>query len=179
MEQKNITKDMTGYGQKADVKELAVMAMFIALTYAATAFINVPSPIPAAGGLVHLGNVPLIIGAVLFGKKTGWAAGAFGMALFDITSSWVVWAPFTFVIAGLMGIAVGFLTEKKKTASRIVLAMAAALLIKIAGYYIAEGIITGNWMAPMYSIPGNIIQVTMAAVISLPLIVSLKAALKR
>lgn len=25
MEQKNITKDMTGYGQKADVKELAVM----------------------------------------------------------------------------------------------------------------------------------------------------------
>ena len=42
-------------------KELVLDAMFIALTYVFTAFVNVRLPIAANGGLIHLGNVPLFI----------------------------------------------------------------------------------------------------------------------
>lgn len=77
-------------------KELVLDAMFIALTYVFTAFVNVRLPIAANGGLIHLGNVPLFICAILLGKRTGMLAGAFGMGLFDLLSGWTAWAPFTF-----------------------------------------------------------------------------------
>lgn len=157
---------------------MTIAAMCIALTYVATAFINVRLPIQANGGLIHLGNTALFVAAVLFGKKTGAIAGGVGMALFDLTSGWTAWAPFTFVIVGLMGFVVGLITEKHKKTGWIVLGMAAALVIKIAGYYAAEGILYGNWLAPVTSIPGNIIQVVAGGVIALPLILALKQILR-
>ena len=51
----------------SSVQFLTVTAIFVALTYIFTAFINVRLPIAANGGLIHLGNVPLFIGAILFG----------------------------------------------------------------------------------------------------------------
>lgn len=36
------------------------------------------------------------------------------MGLFDLLSGWTLWAPFTFVIVGLMGFTVGKLTENEK-----------------------------------------------------------------
>lgn len=165
--------------KRIDIKALAICAICVALTYVATAFISIRLPIQANGGLVHLGNVPLFVAAVIYGKKTGAVAGAVGMGLFDLLSSWVLWAPFTFVIVGCMGFVVGLITEKRKTFGFCVLAMGAALLIKIGGYYIAEGIIYGNWVAPAASIPGNIVQIVCGAVIALPLIEVLKRVVRR
>ena len=107
MEQAKIQKK-----EQSTVLFLTVTALFIALTYLFTAFINVRLPIAANGGLIHLGNVPLFIGAVIFGKKTGMLAGGIGMGLFDLLSGWTLWAPFTLVIVGLMGYVVGRMTEK-------------------------------------------------------------------
>ncbi len=68
------------------------------------------------------------------------------MGLFDLLSGWTLWAPFTFVIAGLIGYTVGRLTEDPAASySRYVLAMILALIIKVAGYYIAEAVIYGTW----------------------------------
>ncbi len=172
------TKQETTAISGAQIKSMTIAAMCIALTYIATAFINVRLPIQANGGLIHLGNTALFIAAVLFGKKTGAIAGGVGMALFDLTSGWTAWAPFTFVIVGLMGFVVGLITEKHKKVGWIVLAMAAALVIKVAGYYVAEVILYGNWLAPVTSIPGNIIQVVVGGVIALPLILALKKILR-
>lgn len=158
---------------QSQVLSLAIAGMFIALTFIFT-FINVRLPIAANGGLVHLGNIPLFIAAILFGKRTGAIAGAFGMALFDITSGWASWAPFTFIIVGLMGYTVGLISEKKQGFSWSILSMFIAIIIKVIGYYIAEGIIYGNWVAPVASIPGNIIQVGVAAIIVLALVKPLK-----
>lgn len=164
---------------KVDVKGLTICAMCIALTYVATAFINIRLPIQANGGLVHLGNVPLFVAAVIFGKKTGCIAGAVGMGLFDLLSGWVMWAPFTFVIVGLMGLVVGLITENRNGFGWCVLAFVAALAIKLAGYYIAEGIIYGNWIAPATSIPGNVVQIVCGAVIAFPIIEVLKRVIKK
>lgn len=149
------------------VQFLTITALFIALTYVFTAFVNVRLPITANGGLIHLGNVPLFICAILFGKKSGALAGGIGMGLFDLLSGWTAWAPFTFVIVAIMGYVVGAITEKHHGLGFDVLAIAAACVVKVAGYYIAEGIIYGNWIAPVTSIPGNLVQIGVAAVVVL------------
>ena len=175
---KQIMKQQTvaGISQRAweesKVKFLTITALSIALVYVFTAFINVRLPIAAAGGLIHLGNVPLFIFAIIFGKKTGAIAGGVGMALFDLLSGWTLWALFTLVIVGLMGFTVGFITEKKQGYVWNVAAILAACAIKIVGYY-------GNWAAPVASIPGNLVQVGVAAVIVLLIIEPLKKAANR
>ena len=160
----------------SSAKQVAINGISIALVFIATGFINLRLPIVANGGLIHLGNVPLFLAAIIFGKKTGAISGAVGMALFDLFSGWTLWAPFTFVIVGIMGWVVGKITEDKShnTILWYVIAILAALAIKIVGYYIAEGIIYGNWVAPAASIPGNIVRILTAAVIVLPLAKPLK-----
>lgn len=149
-------------------KSLVINAVCIALTYVFTSMVNIRLPIGGSGGLIHLGNVPLFLAAILFGRKTGALAGGIGMAFFDLLSGWTLWAPFTFVIVGTMGYVVGAITEKHRGFMWNLGAMICACAIKIAGYYIAEGIIYGNWIAPVMSIPGNLIQVGVAAVLVLP-----------
>lgn len=162
--------------KKDNIKFLVVTALAIALTYVFTAFVNIRLPIVANGGLIHLGNVPLFVFAIIFGKKTGAIAGGIGMGLFDLLSGWTAWAPFTFVIVDLMGYVVGTVTEKKREYRWTVVAMTIALIIKIVGYYIAEGIIYGNWIAPATSIPGNIVQVVTAMIIVMAVISPLRKA---
>lgn len=165
--------------RRISVWEIAVTGVCIALTFVATAFINVRLPIAANGGLIHLGNVPLFLAAIIFGRRTGALAGAFGMALFDLMGGWSLWAPFTFAIVGLMGYTVGKITEQRIGFVWNVLAILTACVIKIAGYYIAEGIIYGNWLAPAMSVPGNLVQVGVAAALVLPIVEAARKALRR
>ena len=153
----------------SSVQFLTITAVFVALTYIFTAFINVKLPIAANGGLIHLGNVPLFIGAILFGKKTGAIAGGIGMGLFDL------------IIVGIMGFTVGKITEdhKHQNMKWYVIAIAAACVIKVVGYYIAEVIIYGNPLAPVSSIPGNLVQIGVAAVIVLVVITPLNLAARK
>ncbi|MFA9377993.1 MAG: ECF transporter S component [Lachnotalea sp.] len=163
----------------SNISFLAINAMFIALTLVATAFINVKLPVAANGGLIHLGNVPLFIGAILFGKRTGALAGAFGMGLYDLLSGWTLWAPCTFIIVGLMGYVIGSITENHKSFFRYSIAMVAACIIKVIGYYMAEVFLYHNFIAPISSIPGNLIQIGLAAIIVLPIIDTLRKGLKQ
>lgn len=157
-------------------KTLVINALLIALTLVATMFINIRLPFMGNGGLIHLGNVPLFIAAMVYGKKTGAIAGAFGMTMFDLISGWTLWAPFTFVIVGTMGYVIGVIVEKMQSKPILasVVAVVAALIIKVVGYYFTEVILYGNWILPFGSIPGNVMQVVIAAVIVLPLIQRIK-----
>ena len=103
------------------------------------------------------------------------------MGLFDLFSGWTSWAPFTFVIVGAMGYAVGLMAEKKPFANATVnniVSIILAIIIKIVGYYFAEVILYGNWIAPLGSIPGNIIQVGVAGIIVLVFIQQLRKYVK-
>ncbi len=158
----------------SQTKQLAYAALGIALVFICTLFVNVRLPIAANGGLIHLGNVPLFIIAILYGRRLGALAGGIGMALFDVVGGWFLWAPFTLIVVGLMGYTVGAICEKSRTLKAYVLALAAACIIKIVGYYCAEGIIYGNWLIPMTSVPGNLVQIGVAAAIVLPVVPKLR-----
>jgi uncharacterized membrane protein len=157
-------------------RAIVISALFIALTLVATMFINIRLPIMGNGGLIHLGNVPLFIAAIIYGKKTGAITGAFGMGLFDLLSGWALWAPFTFIIVGSMGFVVGLISDKVPGNRVLVytVAVICALIIKVVGYYFTEVLLYGNWIQPFGSIPGNIMQVVIAGVIVIPLVGRLK-----
>ena len=68
------------------------------------------------------------------------------------------------------------LPEKGRRPRGVKLALIAACAIKIVGYYFAEVVIYGNWVVPFTSIPGNLIQIGVAAVITLIIIKPLQVA---
>lgn len=163
---------------KENAKVITITGLFIALTLVFTACVNVKLPF-GYGGLIHLGNIPLFLAAMLYGKRTGFLAGAFGMAIFDIMSSWTIYAPCTFITCGLMGLTVGLIVEKKKGFGWKLVAVAAALVIKLAGYYIFEAIFYHSFMEPLASFPGNTLQVVLAAVPTLILVTPLEKILNK
>lgn len=164
METKNISKFKT--------KDMVQTGLLTALVFVATYFINIRLPIAASGGLVHLGTAMLFISSIVFGKEKGAIAGALGMGLFDLSSGWALWAPFTFIIRGIMGYIIGLIAYSKgKNGNSFfmnLLAVIISSLWMIAGYYIAEIILYGNYLAPLASIPGNITQNVVGALIGLP-----------
>lgn len=175
-------KGISVEGTQSSVRtqKLVITAIFIALTFVITTYINIRIPfLPANGGLVHLGNVPVFFAAVVFGKRTGALVGAIGLGLFDLLNGWIAWAPFTFVICGLIGYVYGWVVEKNKNMIFQIVAVLSAVFIKVVGYYLAEGIIYANWLKegityknwliPAASIPGNVVQIIVAGVIVIPL----------
>lgn len=155
-------------------KQLVYAALGIALVFVCTAFVNVRLPIAANGGLIHLGNAPLFIIAMLWGRWSGALAGGIGMALFDVVGGWFLWAPFTLIVVGLMGYTVGAICEQNRTFMAYILALTVAGIIKVVGYYGAEAIIYGNWLIPIASVPGNLIQIGAASAIALPVAAKLQ-----
>lgn len=166
---------------KFNTKEIASYGLFIALVYVATRFINIPGP--TAGGLFHLGNVMAFTIAIVFGKKAGAVSGALGMTLFDLTSSYFAWAPFTFIIRFAMGYILGHMantnnTNKVQSTIFTSFGVLIASVIMVGGYYIAEFILTGNIYTPLQSVWGNFMQCVVGTIIGLPLSISLKFGLK-
>lgn len=78
---------------------LCFSATFAALICVATRIIQVPAP---SGGYMHLGDCFILIGSWVLGPVYGFAAGAVGSALADMTSPFAVYAPATLIIKGLM-----------------------------------------------------------------------------
>lgn len=167
---------------KFKTKEIVQTALLTALVFVATAFINIRLPFLSNGGLVHLGTVMLFITAIVFGKEKGAIAGAVGMAVFDLSSGWALWAPFTFVVRGIMGYMVGAVTWSKNRDGNNLMVNIFAMILSgawmIFGYYITEGILYGNWIAPVASIPGNVTQIVIGLILGLPIAKVLKRYVK-
>ncbi|MFS0667084.1 ECF transporter S component [Peribacillus frigoritolerans] len=158
--------------------DLIITAMLIALVFVSTFFLNIKLPIAANGGLVHLGTAMLFIASILFGPKKAALAGAIGMGLFDIVGGWTLWAPITIVARGLQGYIVGKIAwSKGRNGTSIafnVIATIVSIPFMIAVYYIGEGILYGNWIAPLASIPGDLVQNILGIIVAVPVCVALK-----
>ena len=163
----------TATSKKNDIGTIAVCAVFTALTCVFTMFIQIPTG--SVGGMVHIGNIPLFIAAAFFGKRTGSVVGGVGMALSDLLTGWVPWAPITLITVGIMGFVYALIVDRKPTLVRLIIASVAVLAVKVAGYYIGETIMYGSFLVPLASIPGNIIQIGVNSVIAIPVILILKS----
>lgn len=154
-------------------KDLAISAMSISIVFVSCFFVNIKLPISVNGGLIHLGNIALFTVAMLLGARHGMIAGSFGMALFDIAAGLAPWAPGTFIIRGISGYALGYIYEKRLNSKHklyyTVLAVIIPSLFMIFGYYLYESIIYGNWIVPLTSIYGDIVQSIIGYAVAIPL----------
>lgn len=141
-------------------ERLVLAALFAALSCTATMVIQIPSPM---SGYVNLGDCFVLLSGVFLGPVWGFLAAGTGSMMADILTGYAHYAPGTFLIKGLMALAVCMifraLTAAKvsKSASYLVAAVPAEFLM-VAGYFGYACLILGKGLAAASSIPGNIMQ---------------------
>lgn len=175
MEQKKITLSNV---KTQDMVQVALMA---ALTYISTAAINVPMG-SILKGVVHLGDTMIFLAAVLLGRKKAFLSAAIGMCMFDLFSPYIIWAPFTFFIKGIMAYIAGTIAYRKdydgNNLWNNIIGFALGGIWMIAAYYVA-GVLIMHFvmnvalgqalMLSIGEIPGNITQVVAGIILAIPL----------
>ncbi len=141
--------------KKPSTKYLTAAAMFSALTLVLTYF-HTPMP-NANGGYIHLGDAIIFLAASMMPLPYACAAAAIGGGLADVFSGFAVWAPATIIIKIL--IALMFTSKNDKIiCKRNIISILPTIIITVGGYYVAEALIYGSWVAPAASVPGNVTQ---------------------
>ena len=147
---------------KNKTKLLVITALLTAICACCTAFISVP--MLGTGGFIHLGDAVIMISASILPLPFSCFVGAIGGVLGDLLVGAPLWAPFTFVVKALVTLC--FTNKKDKIINaRNLLGIIPALVITLIGYYFAEALIYGNFIAPFASMIGNVIQIVASGVI--------------
>lgn len=140
------------------IRKISLSAVIAALTMVFTAYVlHIPMSIFGGQGYVHIGDAVIYIGASLL--PTGYAcmAAAVGGSLADVLCGSAIWAPWTIVIKILVTLC--FTSKKNKLLTRRnYIALPVACAITVLGYYLAESILYGSFVTPIYSIIGNVMQ---------------------
>ena len=90
---------------KNTTQKIAVTALLAALTCVATMVIKIPSPMK---GYLNLGDCVVLTAGWMLSPVYGFLAAGLGSALADLFSGYVVYAPATFLIKGLMALVARF-----------------------------------------------------------------------
>lgn len=155
---------------KTNTQKLVTASMLAALCCVATMIIKIPSPLK---GYLNLGDCIVLLSGWLLSPAYGFATAGIGSALADLFSGYVVYAPATFIIKGIMAlIAHGCFQGLHKglgnTPSRMI-GGALAEVVMILGYFIFEGFLYG--FAPSaVNIPANGVQGAAGLIIGLMLV---------
>lgn len=139
-------------------KKLVMAALLAAFTCVTTMIITVPSPLK---GYLNLGDSVVLLSGWLLSPAYGFLAAGLGSAMADIFSGYVIYAPATFVIKGLMAFVacIGFKSLSKFMNNRLsrIISGAAAEVLMVVGYFIFEGFMYG-FLPSAVNIPANSVQ---------------------
>lgn len=97
---------------KADIRRLAQAGLLTALCYIGFAFFKIDIPAGTEKASFHFGNVFCVLAALLLGGYWGGLAGAVGMTIGDLTTTYVTSAPKTFLLKLCIGLIVGLVAHK-------------------------------------------------------------------
>ena len=138
--------------KKYTIRQFCTAALFAAIIFVATAYLMIPLPM----GYAHLGDAFIFVCASLLPAPLGIIAAAVGAGLADAIL-FPLYIPATVIIKSASAFA---FTSKRDNilCLRNCIAIFFSGLFCIGGYYLYEVIITGNFGAPIASIPGNLAQ---------------------
>ncbi|WP_409967274.1 ECF transporter S component [Bengtsoniella intestinalis] len=158
--------------QSKQTKLWVMTALFTAITCVCTMVIAIPTP---WGGYVNLGDTGVLLGAYLLGPWYGAIAGGVGSALADILLGYTIYAPATLLIKGLMAVVAGLLmgVVGKALSGRLTCGVAAELVM-IVGYWLFDGLLSGNLLAGLVGIGSNGIQAVFGIAASTALVMALE-----
>ncbi len=151
---------------KINTRKIVISAMLAALCCIATMIINIPSPLK---GNFNLGDCVVLICGWILCPPYGFFAAGIGSMLADVLSPYIIYAPATFVIKGVMTLAAYYsykvlYNDAGKLPARIIGAVIAELIM-ILGYFVFEGFLY-EFGAAVVNIPVNAIQGTAGLILS-------------
>ena len=143
-----------------NVKQLALVALFMALVAVATMIVRIP--IPQTNGYMNLGDSMVLLSGLFFGPSLGFMAGGIGSALADIFGGYYQWAPWTLFIKGIEAMLIGLSVKYLKiNTTRITLFIIGCFIIATAwmvlGYYATE-VFMYDQKAALAEVPANLLQ---------------------
>lgn len=143
---------------KSNIRNTVNAALFAAIIFVATRFLQVPAPF---SGYVHLGDCFVILAGWVISPVYAFLAAGIGSALSDLFSPYAVYTPATFIIKGVMAAVVCKIFKLLcKKANRFVSSIASGIcagIIMIGGYYLFEGVLYG-FVPSLANIPANAVQ---------------------
>ncbi|MBQ9414676.1 MAG: TIGR04002 family protein [Clostridia bacterium] len=140
--------------KKQSIQSLVLAAILTAVIALVTGFLQIPIGV---SGYIHPGDAFIYLTAALLPTPFAVAAAAIGAGLADFFAGAPIWIPFTVVIKACMALC---LTAKKDTIvhMRNIVGALIAGVINAVGYYLAEAILYGNWLAPLMGAPMSAVQ---------------------
>ena len=99
-------------------RTIVLIGLFAAICYVALYF-KIPIPSPVGNPFLHMGNMFVILAALLFNGLIGGISGSLGMGLFDIMNGYGAFAPKTIILKFGIGIITGKVFKQKNRDSRV------------------------------------------------------------
>lgn len=148
---------------KTSTNKIVFSALFTALIFIGTQFIKIPLSI----GYIHIGDTFILLAGYYIGGWYAVIASALGSALADILSGYVIYAPATLIIKGVMAIIIIAFCKKaaKNKTLPFILGSVLAEAVMIIGYLIFDVILYGP-SGIIVSLSGNVLQAIGGIVIS-------------
>lgn len=142
---------------KTKTQKMVLAALIASLTCVATMLVKIPSPLK---GYLNLGDCVVLVSGWVLSPLYGFLAAGIGSALADVFSGYIIYAPATFVIKGLMALAAYLIFKAlntiKVTYSRVIGGIIAEIIM-VLGYFLFEGALY-SFSASVVNIPANAIQ---------------------
>lgn len=137
-------RTLKGYVLFTNSLSVAITAIFSAFTCGLTLLF----PLLFPQGFINIGDLAVMITAVLFGPIIGFVAGGIGPMLADFILGYPYTAFFTFIIKACEGFVVGFISNPRKHYKKIhyqdIIGLITGGLIMVFGYFLVELYIFGN-----------------------------------
>lgn len=128
-----------------------------ALCCVATMIVKIPSPLK---GYINLGDCIVLLSGWILSPAYAFLAAGLGSALADVFSGYIIYAPATFVIKGLMAIIVFYcfkiLHNKLGNLTSRIIGGVLAEIMMILGYFVFEGFLYGFGPSVVNILPNGI-----------------------
>jgi uncharacterized membrane protein len=147
-------------------RRLVLAALLAALVCVSTLVIRIPSP---TNGYINLGDCFVLLSAWLLSPAYAAAAAGLGAAIADLSMGYAYFAPATLVIKALMGCTAALIYRALPHKRGMVLGAVLAEAEMVALYFLFTALLLGRGSAAALSIPGNLLQGAVGAVIAVVL----------
>lgn len=153
--------------KKSKTKKLVASALFMALAFIATRFFAFSLPT----GYANLGDCFAFLAGFVLGGAWGAIASGIGIALADVLSPYIIYAPATLIIKAFIALCGAFAAKYAAGEGRLKFLVIAALsllgeVMMVLGYFFFESVFLNVGTAAVASVPGNLTQAAVGVVTS-------------
>lgn len=158
-------------------RRIILIGLFAAICFVGT-YLHIPIDFGGSSTMIHLGTTAIFISAIFIGKDAGFA-GAIGCALFDaLDPRFAVWVIPTFIIKGLTGYIVGYISFmfKKQGNSMLqnIIAFIVGGIVSLLGYYIVNWFVFVGFHVALLKMISSFITTAIGVIITIPIAAIIK-----